>query len=51
MMSEANRLPSGRSKRFDPRNKAGKLTSVYPGTLGDYLSYSSIILDAVKDRS
>ena len=40
-----------RSKRFDPRNKAGKLASVYPGTLGDYLSYSSIILDAVKDRS
>ncbi len=40
-----------RSKRFDPRNKNGKLASVYPGTLGDYLSYSSIILDAVKDRS
>jgi predicted SAM-dependent methyltransferase len=40
-----------RSKRFDPRNKAGKLASVYPGTLGDYLSYSSIILDAVKERS
>lgn len=40
-----------RSKRFDPRNKNGKLTSVYPGTLGDYLSYSSIILDAVKDRA
>ncbi len=39
-----------RSKRFDPRNKTGQLTSVYPGTLGDYLSYSSIILDAVKDR-
>jgi predicted SAM-dependent methyltransferase len=38
-----------RSKRFDPRNKNGKLASVYPGTLGDYLSYSSIILDAVKD--
>ena len=40
-----------RSKRFDPRNKNGNLASVYPGTLGDYLSYSSIILDAVKDRS
>jgi predicted SAM-dependent methyltransferase len=37
-----------RSKRFDPRNKAGTLASVYPGSLGDYLSYSSIILDAVK---
>ena len=34
-----------RSKRFDPRNKNGKLASVYPGTLGDYLSYSSIILE------
>jgi predicted SAM-dependent methyltransferase len=40
-----------RSKRFDPRNKRGKLASVYPGTLGDYLSYSSIVLDAVKDRA
>ncbi len=39
-----------RSKRFDPRNKNGNLTSVYPGTLADYLSYSSIILDAIKDR-
>jgi predicted SAM-dependent methyltransferase len=38
-----------RSKRFDPRNRNGTpLKSVYPGTLGDYLSYSSIILDAVK---
>jgi predicted SAM-dependent methyltransferase len=37
-----------RSKRFDPRNKNGNLTSVYPGSLGDYLSYSSIILDAIK---
>jgi predicted SAM-dependent methyltransferase len=38
-----------RSKRFDPRNKQpGGLKSVYPGSLGDYLSYSSIILDAVK---
>jgi predicted SAM-dependent methyltransferase len=37
-----------RSKRFDPRNRNGRLSSVYPGTLGDYLSYSSIILDAVK---
>ena len=33
-----------RSKRFDPR----KGESVYPGTLGDYLSYSSIVLDAVR---
>lgn len=40
-----------RSKRFDPRNKNGKLGSVYPGTLGDYLSYSSIILDAAKEPS
>jgi predicted SAM-dependent methyltransferase len=38
-----------RSKRFDPRNKGGKLSSVYPGTLQDYLAFSSIILDAVKD--
>ena len=38
-----------RSKRFDPRNRNGNLTSVYPGTLGDYLSYYSIILDAVKE--
>jgi predicted SAM-dependent methyltransferase len=38
-----------RSKRFDPRNKRGDLASVYPGTLDDYLSYTSIILDAVKD--
>jgi predicted SAM-dependent methyltransferase len=37
-----------RSKRFDPRNRRSELKSVYPGTLGDYLSYSSIILDAVK---
>jgi predicted SAM-dependent methyltransferase len=38
-----------RSKRFDPRNGSGKLVSVYPGTLEDYLSYSSIILDAVRE--
>lgn len=38
-----------RSKRFDPRNKSGHLASVYPGSLDDYLSYSSIILDAVKE--
>jgi predicted SAM-dependent methyltransferase len=38
-----------RSKRFDPRNRSGALASVYPGTVDDYLSYSSIILDAVKD--
>jgi predicted SAM-dependent methyltransferase len=40
-----------RSKRFDPRNKGGKLASVYPGTLDDYLAFSSIVLDAVKDRT
>lgn len=40
-----------RSKRFDPRNKAGKLASVYPGSMDDYLSYSSIILDAVKTET
>ena len=40
-----------RSKRFDPRNKRGKLASVHPGTIEDYLAYSSIILDAVKDRA
>jgi predicted SAM-dependent methyltransferase len=40
-----------RSTRFDPRNKRGKLASVYPGSLHDYLAYSSIILDAVKDRA
>jgi predicted SAM-dependent methyltransferase len=38
-----------RSKRFDPRNRQGALASVYPGTMDDYLSYSSIVLDAVKD--
>jgi predicted SAM-dependent methyltransferase len=38
-----------RSKRFDPRNRGGNLASVYPGSLEDYLAYSSIILDAVKD--
>lgn len=38
-----------RSKRFDPRNKGGHLASVYPGTMDDYLAYSSLILDAVKD--
>jgi predicted SAM-dependent methyltransferase len=38
-----------RSKRFDPRNRDGKLLSVYPGSMDDYLSYSSIILDAVKE--
>jgi predicted SAM-dependent methyltransferase len=38
-----------RSKRFDRRNRQGKLASVYPGSLGDYLSYSSIILDAIKE--
>jgi predicted SAM-dependent methyltransferase len=37
-----------RSKRFDPRNKNGRLASVYPGTMDDYLAYSSLILDAVK---
>lgn len=40
-----------RSKRFDPRSKGGKLASVYPGTLEDYLAFSSIILDAVKERT
>jgi hypothetical protein len=40
-----------RSKRFDPRNSRGKLLSVYPGSLEDYLSYSTIVLDAVKDRA
>jgi predicted SAM-dependent methyltransferase len=38
-----------RSKRFDPRDKDGRLASVYPGTMDDYLAYSSLILDAVKD--
>ena len=38
-----------RSRRFDPRNKNGRLASVYPGTMDDYLAYSSLILDAVKD--
>jgi predicted SAM-dependent methyltransferase len=38
-----------RSKRFDPRNKSGALASVYPGTMDDYLSYTSIILDAFKE--
>jgi predicted SAM-dependent methyltransferase len=38
-----------RSKRFDPRDRHGTLASVYPGTLDDYLAYSSIILDAVKE--
>ena len=38
-----------RSKRFDPRNRNGRLASVYPGTMDDYLAYSSLILDAVKD--
>ena len=38
-----------RSKRFDPRNKTGQLASVYPGTMDEYLAYSSLILDAVKD--
>jgi predicted SAM-dependent methyltransferase len=38
-----------RSKRFDPRNKDGKLPSVYPGSIDDYLAYSSIVLDAIKE--
>lgn len=38
-----------RSKRFDPRDRNGTLASVHPGSLEDYLSYSSIILDAVKE--
>jgi predicted SAM-dependent methyltransferase len=38
-----------RSKRFDPRDRDGKLLSVYPGSMDEYLSYSSIVLDAVKD--
>jgi predicted SAM-dependent methyltransferase len=38
-----------RSKRFDPRNKVGKLLSLYPGSLDSYLCYCSIVLDAVKD--
>ena len=38
-----------RSKRFDPRNKNSRLASVYPGTMDDYLAYSSLILDAVKE--
>jgi len=38
-----------RSKRFDPRNGNGKLLSVHPGSLDDYLAYSSIVLDAIKD--
>jgi predicted SAM-dependent methyltransferase len=38
-----------RSIRFDPRNKSGTLASVYPGSLGDYLSYSSLIIDAIKE--
>jgi predicted SAM-dependent methyltransferase len=37
-----------RSKRFDPRNR-GELPSVYPGTLDDYLAYSSIVVDAIKE--
>jgi predicted SAM-dependent methyltransferase len=37
-----------RSKRFDPRDRDGQLASVYPGSMDEYLSYSSIILDAVK---
>jgi predicted SAM-dependent methyltransferase len=39
-----------RSKRFDPRNRAGELLSVYPGSMDDYLSYSSIVLDAIKEQ-
>jgi predicted SAM-dependent methyltransferase len=39
-----------RSKRFDPRNETGPLASVYPGTLDDYLSFSSLVLDAVKEQ-
>jgi predicted SAM-dependent methyltransferase len=39
-----------RSKRFDPRNREGKLLSVYPGSMDDYLSYSSIVLDAIKEE-
>lgn len=38
-----------RSKRFDPRNKDGRLARMYPGTMHDYLAYSSVILDAVKN--
>jgi predicted SAM-dependent methyltransferase len=38
-----------RSKRFDPRNRMGNLASVYPGSLEDYLNYSSIVLDAFKE--
>jgi predicted SAM-dependent methyltransferase len=38
-----------RSIRFDPRNSAGRLLSVYPGSIDDYLCYSSIVLDAIKD--
>jgi predicted SAM-dependent methyltransferase len=40
-----------RSKRFDPRNKNGRLASVYPGTMDEYLAYSSLILDAVKEST
>jgi predicted SAM-dependent methyltransferase len=40
-----------RSERLDPRNKRGKRASVYPGTVEDCLAYSSLILDAVKDRA
>lgn len=38
-----------RSIRSDPRNANGKLTSVHPGSLDDYLAYSSIVLDATKE--
>lgn len=38
-----------RSKRYDPRNKDRRLLSVYPGSLEDYLGYSSIVLDAFKE--
>jgi predicted SAM-dependent methyltransferase len=39
-----------RSRRFDPRNGTGDLASVYPGTIDDYLSYSSLVLDAIKEE-
>lgn len=38
-----------RSRRFDPRNRGGQLASVYPGSLDDYMAYSSIVLDAIKE--
>jgi predicted SAM-dependent methyltransferase len=46
---DAKRGTIWRARRFDPRNNGGKLVSVYPGTLDDYLQYSSIVLDAVKE--